>query len=174
MLAAIATLLIAFHTLGAALGAAGATYAEIIYTKAMADGRIDRREREYFMTTYWALQWGMLTVLVTGLALVVVQFFLPASPDATLYEPLWIQNTLALIITVSAWMLGRSFISWGIGSALVFAGWWMLLILDCFRDYSFSYLGLLFIYVFLAFCSAVFWGYARVLAHKHVSIEDRS
>lgn len=165
MLSAIATLLIALHTLGAALGAGGVLFAEVFYTKATADGRIDKRERAYFETTYWSLRWGMTTVLLTGIALIYIQYFLPDSPQAVLYAPLWIQNTLALFITVSAWALSRGMIPWWVGSALAFAGWWMMLILDAFQHFSFSYFTLLVVYVIAVFASAVFWGYARVLAH---------
>ena len=173
MLEATATLLIALHTLGAALGAGGVTYAEVFYTKAVADGKIDRRERDYFETTYWALRWGMLTVLLSGIALIVVQYFLPDSPDAVLYAPLWMQNTLALVVTISAWALSRDLLPWWLGSALAFSGWWMLLILDAFRAVSVPYLTLLFAYVLAVFIAAAGWGYARVLLRKDVAPGER-
>lgn len=171
MLPLVATLLITVHTIGAALGAGGATYAEVFYTKAIADGVIDTRERDYFARSYWALRYGMTTVLLSGIALIVVQYFLPDSPEAVLYAPLWMQNTLALLITLCAWALSRGDIAWWLGSSIVFSGWWMILVLDAFQGFSFSYLLLLFVYVIAIFLTAAFWGYARILAHKQVKPE---
>lgn len=170
MLPAVATLLIGIHAIGAALGAGGVTYAEIVYAKAIADNRIDARERAYFEKSYWALRWGMSTVLLSGLALIVVQYFLPDSPDAVLYAPLWMQNTLALIITCSAWFMARGHISWWLGSSLAFAGWWMLLTLDAFALLPVSYVMLLFAYLLAVFASAAFWGYVRTYLHERVKM----
>jgi hypothetical protein len=166
MLAALSGLLITIHVIGAALGAAGVTYAEIFYTKATADGHIDRREYDYFSTTFWALRWGMTVVLVSGIALVIVQYLLPNSPEDVFYAPLWTQNTLALVITLAAWFTSRKMFPWWLGSSLAFAGWWMMLVLDGARNATFSYLHLLMVYVLLVCASAVFWGYVRVIAHK--------
>ncbi len=174
MLSAIAATLTALHLLGAALGAGGVLFAEIFYTKAIADGRITEKEREYFATTYWSLRWGMTTVLLSGIALIVVQYLLPNSPEAVLYAPLWMQNTLILIITAVGWMLSRDLVSWWVGSSMVFAGWWMILVLDAFQTFSFPYLLLLSAYAVAIFVSAAFWGYARVLARDRVKIEEQS
>jgi hypothetical protein len=171
MLTALATILIFIHSLGAMLGAGGITYAEVFYTKAVADGHVDRKERDYFARSYFALRYGMTTVLLTGLALIIVQYFLPNSPDEVLYAPLWMQNTLALIVTFAAWALSRDFIPWWAGSSIAFAGWWMLLILDAFALFPIPYLFLLFVFVIAVFVSAAFWGYARVWAHEHVKMK---
>ncbi len=173
MLAALATLLAIIHGLGAAFGVGGVTYAEVTYTKAIADNRITDRERDYFAKSFWALRWGMTTVLLSGIALIIVQYFLPDSPDTVLYAPLWMQNTLALVVTLSAWLMARKYISWWLGSSIAFAGWWMLLILDAFALFPFSYLILLFTYFVAVFLSAAFWGYVRVLLHERAKMKHR-
>ncbi len=162
---ALALILAGIHAIGAALGAGGVTFAEIFYTKATADGRIDRREQEYFRATFWALQWGLLTVLISGIALTIIQYFLPNSPQAVLYAPLWMQNTLALVIIIAAWFVSRRAFPWWVGSSLIFAGWWMMLVLDAYRTASVSYFWLWWAYALLFFLSALGWGYARTIAH---------
>jgi hypothetical protein len=166
MLESLAILLGGLHTIGAALGAGGALYAELFYTKAIADGRIDTHERAWFSTTYFGLAWGMLIVLLSGLALIIVQYFLPDSPQAVLYAPLWMQNTLALVVTFAAWLMSRRSLPWWLGSSLVFAGWWMMLALDAWQGVSVPYLTLLFIYVLAVFGSGFFWSYMRTVLHK--------
>lgn len=173
MLEALATLLAAIHLIGAALGVGGVTYAELAHAKAIADGRVERKEYEYFARAFWALRWGMTTVLLSGLALVYVQFFLPDSPDALVYSPLWIQNTLALAITLGAWFMSRRSWPWWLGSSVVFAGWWMMFILDLFALFTVSYLLLVFTYVVAIFLSAGFWGYVQTLLHERASIKHK-
>jgi hypothetical protein len=174
MLADLATLLIAVHAIGAALGAGAATFAEIAYAKAIADNRVEERERAYFAKSYWALRWGMTTVLLSGIALIIVQYFLPDSPDAVLYAPLWMQNTLVLVIAISAWLMARGHVDWWVGSSIAFAGWWMLFILDAFALFPFSYLVLLFAYLIGVFISAAFWGYVRTYLHERAKIRHRA
>lgn len=173
MLAALATLLAGLHTIGAALGAAGTTYAEIFYAKATADGHVDSREKSWFATTYWSLSWGMVIVLLTGIALTIVEYFLPDSPQMVLYAPLWMQDTLALVVTVTAWYMARGFASWTIGSALIFAGWWMMLALDAWRTVSIPYLSLLAVYALAVAASAVLWGYVRFLFHERAKVRRK-
>jgi hypothetical protein len=171
MLFALATLLAGLHTIGAALGAAGATYAEVFYAKASADGHIDKREESWFRTTYWSLSWGMTVVLLTGIALTVVEYLLPDSPQGVLYAPLWMQDTLALVVTVTAWCMKQNFASWNVGSGLVFAGWWMMLALDAWRTVSVPYLWLLFVYALAVAASIALWGYVRLLFRERAKVK---
>jgi hypothetical protein len=173
MLPAVATLLTALHFIGAVLGAGGVTYAEVAHAKAIADGKVERREYEYFAKAFWALRWGMTTVLLSGLALLYVQYFLPDSPDAVLYSPLWMQNTLVLAIIVAGAFMARRAVPWWLGSSLAFAGWWMMLILDLFALFTGSYLMLLFIYAFAVFVSAAFWGYVQSYLHERAKMHER-
>jgi|GEM_PF-1235135 len=173
MLEALATLLATTHLIGAALGAGGVTYAEIAHAKAIADGRVEHKEYEYFSRSFWALRWGMTTVLLSGLVLIYIQYFLPNSPDAFLYAPLWVQNTLAIAITLGGWLMVRETLPWWIGSSVAFAGWWMMVVLDLFDLFSISYLMLMFTYVVAVFISAGFWGYVQTLLHERASMRHR-
>ncbi len=163
MLEYLAAFLAGLHTLGAAIGAGGALYAEVIYTKSMQDNHIDAVERRWFSITYKALSWGMFLVLVTGIALIIVQFFLPNSPQDVLYAPLWMQNTLAFVITIAAWFMSRRAIPWWFGSSLIFTGWWMMLALDAWQALSIPYLSLVFLYIISVFIAGGFWEYMRIL-----------
>lgn len=173
MLEATATLLAALHLIGAALGVGGVTYAEVAHAKAIVDGRVEQREYEYFSRSFWSLRWGMSIVLLSGLALIYVQYLLPSSPDTSIYSPLWIQNTLALAITLGGWFMSRRSLPWWIGSSVAFAGWWMMFILDLFNLFTISYLILVFTYVLLVFVSAGFWGYVQTLLHERATIKHK-
>ncbi|MFZ1987415.1 MAG: hypothetical protein WAV21_00040 [Minisyncoccia bacterium] len=166
MLTSLATVLVMLHAFGSALGAGGVTFAEIFYTKATADGVVDTREREWFSTTFWALRWGMTMVLFSGLALAVLQVAMMQSSEILAYESLWKQNTLALIIAVSAWLLVIKRLSFKTTSAIIFTAWWMMFFLDVWKGISFSYFSFIFSYVIAVFFSLFVWEYARALAHR--------
>lgn len=164
MLIELGVLLLALHGLGAALGAGGSLFAEIFYAKATADGHLDRREREWFRTTYFALRWGMTIVLLTGIALIVVQYFLPNSPTEVLHPAIWMQNILALVIVGFASALARKQVSWETGASAIFAGWWMIFMLTVWQGKVYSLLTLSVMYVVLALLSMGFWGYVASFA----------
>ena len=98
---------------------------------------------------------------------------MPNSPDAFLYAPLWVQNTLAIAITLGGWLMVRETLPWWLGSSVAFAGWWMMVVLDLFDLFSISYLMLMFTYVVAVFISAGFWGYVQTLLHERASIRHR-
>lgn len=164
MLDACAFVLIALHGFGAALGAGGALFAEIFYAKATADGHLDRRERDWFRSTFFALKWGMGTVLVTGLLLIFVQYFLPDSPERVLHPALWAQNALAVIVLGFAYALSRKRVTWHIGAASIFAGWWMIFALDTWQGDTYPFLVLMVVFAAFAGASILFWGYVGTLA----------
>jgi len=164
MLPELAIVLIALHGLGAALGAGGALFAEIFYAKATADGRVDHREHEWFHATFFALRWGMTLVLLSGIALVVVQYFLPNSPERVLHPALWAQNALSLLILGLAYALTKKRISWQTGAATIFAAWWMLFLLDVWQGSTYPFFLLCVLFVLMAAASFFFWSYIAVLA----------
>lgn len=166
MLDALSFVLIALHGLGAALGAGGALFAEIFYAKATADGHLDRRERDWFKSTFFALKWGMGIVLASGLALVFVQYFLPDSPQRVLHPALWAQNALALIVLGFAYALAQKRVSWQIGASGVFAGWWMIFALDAWQGETYSFLVLMVIFAAFLGSSILFWGYVGTIARS--------
>ena len=154
------------HTLGAAIGAAGITFAEVLYLKVSADGRIDDRERDYIRTTFWALKWGMATVLVSAIALIIAQYQDSAAMQAVVTPAFWASLTLALVVLLSGYELAMKRIPWLVATSFGFAAWWMILILDAWKGLDAGYLGLLFFYLLFAFLSMGAWGYARLFLTK--------
>ncbi len=154
------------HALGAGIGAAGITFAEVRYLKAVADGNIDTHERDYIRTTFWALRWGMAIVLLSSIALGIVQYQLPGAPQAVLAVSFWASTTIALVIILAGYALAKGIMPWSIASALGFAGWWMILLIDAWRGLASGYVALLFIYILFVFASMLVWGYARIFVKK--------
>ena len=153
------------HVLGAAIGVAGITFGEIFYLKATADGRVDAREREYMHTTFFALKWGLLLILLSGVVLGVLEYAYAGAQNHILGAPWWFINTLAFVIIFAGWGMMREKVSWWLGSALAFSGWWMVLMLDAWQittpEASFSYLSLVFAYIVFAAVTAAVLSYAR-------------
>jgi hypothetical protein len=168
MLIALASLLIGLHLLGVTIGVAGITFAEIFYLKATADGRIDAREKEYIRSTFWALKWGMFIVLISGSLLILVEYQLPFMNQAVLFAPLWVQETLCLVIITSGWALVKKKVSWFVGTALAFSAWWMILILDAWHNVPLGYSSLIILYALFASLSAIILGYVRVVCNKEL------
>lgn len=153
------------HVLGAAIGAAGITFGEVFYLKATADGRVDARERDYMHTTFFALKWGLMLILVSGIALGILEYAYVGAENHVLAAPWWFINTLAFVIIFAGWGMAREKISWALGSALAFSGWWMVFMLDAWQitspETSFSYMALVFTYVVFAAVTAAVLSYAR-------------
>src|SRR3989344_1337539 len=153
----------AFHTLGAALGVGGITFAEILYVKATRDGRVDAREREYVRATFFALRWGMTVVLLAGVALGLLEYKSPGASQGVLFAPLWFQNTLALVIIAAGYALAKGRIPWWFGSSAALVGWWFMLTIDAWRTIPFSYLSLVIAYIVLVFLPGAVLSYLRFL-----------
>lgn len=153
------------HVLGAAIGAAGITFGEIFYLKATADGRVDARERDYLHTTFFALKWGLMLTLISGITLGILEYAYSGAENHVLSAPWWFVNTLAFVIIFAGWGMAREKISWWLGSSLAFSGWWMVLMLDAWQitapEASFSYMALIFAYVVFTAVTALALSYAR-------------
>ncbi len=153
------------HVLGAAIGAAGITFGEIFYLKATADGRVDARERDYLHTTFFALRWGLLVILLSGIVLGTLEYAYVGAENHVISAPWWFINTLAFVIIFAGWGLMKGKVSWWIGSSLAFSAWWMVLMLDAWQitspEASFSYVALVFAYVVFALITAGALSYAR-------------
>ena len=157
-------LLAALHTLGAGIGACGITFAELMYLKAAADGTIDDRERAYIRTAFWALRTGLVAVLLSGIALTLVQYQYPALPQAVLAPALWMQNTLAFVVILAGWALASKRLPWLAATALSFSAWWMIFALDAWRAQTLGYAALALLYTVAAFAAAGLLAYLRMLA----------
>jgi hypothetical protein len=131
---------LALDTIGALIGAGSVTFAEIFYTTAAADGVIDHHERKYLRHVYHGLTYGMVLVLFSGLALVILEYLVPNAPQTALAGPFWALETLTIAVLFFAELLSHKQTSWWLGSAAILTCWWMILLINLgvFSSYNFS------------------------------------
>ncbi|MGH7175449.1 MAG: hypothetical protein ACREGR_03780 [Minisyncoccia bacterium] len=127
------------QAVGAILGAGGAVWGELSYFNAIADGRLDRAERAHLSVIAKALRWGMLILLVSSIALVLIAFILSNPLQPALTSGYWALMTLALVVIWASWALSRRRVPFWFGSAAIFTGWWMMALLALGRLPLLSY-----------------------------------
>jgi len=150
--------------LGACIGAVTAVWGELAYLKAMRDGKIDRAERAHLQVIVHGLRWGMTLLLISSLALVVAAYLSRAALQPALTSGYWTLIVLAVLVIYVSWALSRGRISFALGSAIAFTGWWFLayLTLGLVPPLSFGAT-----VAFFVVATAVFYAilqYARMLA----------
>lgn len=154
------------QTLGALGGAFSAVAAEIAYVRALRDGHIDKAERRHLELLTHGLRYGMLLLLLASIGTVVYAYVYHAPTQPALSTSYWIFMVLALIVIILTWATGRKVISFSVGSAGLFAGWWCMAYLAMGLFPQLSLVSSLFAYLILA---GVFLGllhYARFLTIK--------
>ena len=152
------------QALGAIVGVVGAIWGELSYLKAMRDGRIDHAEKAHLHKIAHGLRWGMTLLLIASLALVSIAYVTRVSDQPALAPAYWSLMVLALVVIYVSWALSRGRISFTLGSAIAFTGWWFLayITLGLFPLLSFGAL-----IAFFVVATAIFYGilkYARLLA----------
>ena len=163
-------ILLALHTLGALIGVGFVTFAEVFYTKAASDGVIDHHERKYLRHLFHGLQFGMVLVIISGFALIVLEYLLPDSPQDVLSAPFWAIQTLTVFVVLLAYLLSKKYVAWWFASAAIFTGWWTILSIDLGYFNQFGYLTILATYLIMTFIVAGILGYCRILLRpKHAS-----
>lgn len=118
--------LIFCQALGASVGAFMTIGAEIAYIRAMRDGKIDAAEMAHLHVIAWGLRIGMTILLIASLALVVTTYLQHGIPQAALSASYWILIVLAFLVISISWALSQHHISFVLGSAVIFTGWWFL------------------------------------------------
>jgi hypothetical protein len=156
------------QTFGALIGAGMTTFAEIFYIEAAADGKIDHHERKYLRRMYNSLRFGMSVVVISGIALIVLEYLVPDAPQDVLVAPFWALETLILIVVLLGRSISEKVSEWWVASSAVLAGWWMILFIDLGFANSFGYIQILVLYMFLTFLFASLFGYARVFVREHI------
>lgn len=164
------------QALGAIIGAGTTVWGEMAYVRAMRDGRIDHAERAHLNAIAHGLRFGMSLLLLSSFALVVIAFLLRASVQPALTPSYWMLIVIALLVLYVSWALSRNRISFALGSAIAFSGWWFLayLTLGWIPPLSFGA-----IIAFFAIETAIFYGilqYARMLlkpSHHTIAKEQR-
>ncbi|MBU6388303.1 hypothetical protein KGQ72_00255 [Patescibacteria group bacterium] len=117
------------QALGAFVGAASAVWGEIAYIRALRDGKIDAAERAHLRSIASGLRFGMVLLLLSSFGLVTVAYVLHVAEQPALSASYWILIALALLVTFVSWALSRGRISFALGSAAAFTGWWFLVFL---------------------------------------------
>lgn len=126
---ALIELLAGSQALGAFIGAGMAIWSELAYIRAMRDGKIDAAERTHLEALGKGLRFGMTLLLLSSLGLVIVDYELGLSPQPALSASYWMLIVLALLIIGISWALSRRFVSFALGSAVIFSSWWFLVFL---------------------------------------------
>lgn len=152
------------QTLGAIVGAGTVVWGEVAYVRAMKDGHINRAERAHLDVIAHGLRFGMTLLLLSSFALVVVAYLSRASVQPALSAGYWELIVFALLVVYVTWALSRKWISFALGSAIAFTGWWFLayLTLGLLPGVSFGAA-----VAYFAVATAVFYAilqYARMLA----------
>lgn len=117
------------QALGALSGACMAVWSELAYMRYMRDGKIDHAERAHLNVIAHGLRFGMSLLLLSSFALVIVMYLLHATQQPALTASYWILIVLAILIISVSWALSRRRISFALGSAVIFTGWWFLVFL---------------------------------------------
>jgi hypothetical protein len=112
--------------LGALVGASTTVWGEFAYIRAMRDGKIDQGERAHLDAIAHGLRFGLTLLLLASFGLVIVAYFLRWSPQPALTTDFWMLFLVALLVIYASWALSRKKISFAIGSAIAFTGWWFL------------------------------------------------
>lgn len=127
--AALISFLVFCQALGAFVGAVAAVWSEVVYLRAMRDGRIDTAEREHLHVIARGLRFGMTLLLLASLGLILVAYAF-SFPQPALTASYWTLIALALLIISVSWALSRKHISFALGSASIFTAWWFLVYLS--------------------------------------------
>ena len=152
------------QALGALIGAFAVIWGELAYLRAMRDGRIDHAERAHLHAIAHGLRFGMTLLLLASLALIIVEYLAHAAVQPGLTPGYWMLMAFAALVVYVSWALSRGRISFALGSAIAFTGWWFLayLTLGLLPPLSFgATIG------FFVVATAIFYAilqYARMLA----------
>lgn len=151
------------QAIGAIIGAGGAVVGELFYFRAVRDGRIDTAEREQMMVVAKALRWGMILLLISSIALVLIDFIYVVPYQPALTSVYWVEMTIALVVIIASWSLSRRKIEHWLGAAAVFTGWWFLALLTLGHMTIITYGASIGVYVVATAIMACVLGYIRSL-----------
>ncbi|MDB5244758.1 MAG: hypothetical protein JWN18_628 [Parcubacteria group bacterium] len=121
--------LMCLQALGACLGAIAVVRGELAYVHASRDGAIDDAEAAHLRHIAQGLRYGMSLALISSLLLVVLAYFADARTQPAFMSSYWTFISISLLVTVDSWALSRKRVSFALGSAFLFAGWWFLVYL---------------------------------------------
>lgn len=123
------TSLVFLQAIGAMIGVFNSVWSELAYVRALKDGQIDIAERLHLDHIARGLRFGLTVLLLASFGLVIVAYVIHATVQPALTASYWTLITLALTIIAVSLALSRRRISFALGSAMVFTGWWFLIFL---------------------------------------------
>ena len=126
MVVAFVPFLVFCQALGALSGAFMAVWGELAYARARRDGKVDAAERAHLDALAHGLRFGMTLVLLASFGLVVEAYRTGSSGQPALTTSYWTFILLALLVIVLSWLLSKRALSFALGSAAIFTGWWFL------------------------------------------------
>lgn len=159
----LAAFLIFCQGLGALVGVVAVVWGEWAYFRAMRDGHIDRAERKHLDAIAHGLRWGMTLLLLATFALVIVAY-VAGGPQPGLMTDFWVLVIIALVVIYASWALSRKKLSFAMGSALAFAGWWFIAFLFLGRIPGLSFGAMVAFFVVSAVIFYYVLRYARLLS----------
>ena len=154
------------QALGALIGAGATIWGELAYMKAARDGKIDHAELAHLRVIAHGLRFGMTLLLLASFGLVTIAYLLRAETQPALTPGYWTLIAAALVVIYVSWALSRKKISFALGSAIAFTGWWFLAYLTIGWLPGLSFGATV---AFLLVATGIFYAilqYARMLAHK--------
>lgn len=144
------------HIVGTILGVGGATYIELIFRRAKADGRIDDSESGILRLMFTVLRVGLLLIVLSGFG-----FFLQLrleGPQFVLYLPgLWMKLSLTVLLLLNAVLLQLRKVPVWLGGAVSLVAWYVAAFLGIWRSYHPSYLTLVLAYAVLVGLVAIWF-----------------
>lgn len=125
-MSSIISFLIFSQALGALIGAVTTVWGELAYLRAHKDGHIDTAERAHLRVIAHGLRFGMILLLLSSFALVIVAYLLHTATQPAATPSYWALMLAALLVIYVSWALSRRKISFALGSAIAFTAWWFL------------------------------------------------
>lgn len=165
---AVMPLLVIGHIIGAVLGVGAATFAEILYMRAMRDGVVEPEEGATLRIVYRVMRIGLYLTLITGFSFLL--YFRFSGNEAMLFDgKLWAKMTIVLIIPLNALLMSFRKIPMWLGSAVSLTSWYAAVVLGVYRTVPFSYVSIIVLYVIAVFIVAAALSLIRDIYYRRAA-----
>lgn len=120
------------HIVGTVLGVGGATMAEVFYTRAIRDGKIDESEGALLRGVYTVIRVGLIVLVVSGFGYLLL---LRLEGHAQyIYSPrVWAKLTLTAILLFNAILLQTRKMPVWLGAGISLTSWYAALVIGAWR-----------------------------------------
>jgi len=148
------TFLLVSHLIGVALGAGGATFAEIFYLKAKRDGVVEPFEVDYIKNTVTVLRIGLAILILSGFGFFLLHRFSGAGLSI-LDAQLWAKLTIVLVLIFNAFLMQARKIPMWLASSISITSWYFALIIGGWRALQAPYITIIIAYIAAIFAIAL-------------------